>query len=436
MALKPFLPLCACLALAVTVQLSAQDPPSVTLAEAVALAAQKDPAVVEAQGNVRSTGVGVRSAKGQYLPSLSGNASGGSSFSDGPARTDPITGELLPGGIKSQSVTAGLSSDLELFAGFRRGADVRSAQGREDVAEAAFRGALAQSALQTSADFFSALRGRELVTVRREGVRRAEEQLAIAVSKLVTRAATVADSLRAVVQLGEARLSLVSEEANLAAAEASLARRLGLPGRVAAVSDSTLVVPGPAPDAAAILLEAVENAPAVIQAEASVRAAEANVTAAKASYWPRLMLSGNYAFSGSDRNNYSMFNNRSINLGVSWPLFNRFQREQQVAERETARDAALARAADARRQVEASLAGQFAALDAARQRIELARLSVEAARADVRVALERYRLGSIGITDLNASQAGLTRAEENEVSARFEYLRAKAEIEAIVGRTL
>jgi outer membrane protein len=436
MALKPFLPLCACLALAVTVQLSAQDPPSVTLAEAVALAAQKDPAVVEAQGNVRSTGVGVRSAKGQYLPSLSGNASGGSSFSDGPARTDPITGELLPGGIKSQSVTAGLSSDLELFAGFRRGADVRSAQGREDVAEAAFRGALAQSALQTSADFFSALRGRELVTVRREGVRRAEEQLAIAVSKLVTRAATVADSLRAVVQLGEARLSLVSEEANLAAAEASLARRLGLPGRVAAVSDSTLVVPGPAPDAAAILLEAVENAPAVIQAEASVRAAEANVTAAKASYWPRLMLSGNYAFSGSDRNNYSMFNNRSINLGVSWPLFNRFQREQQVVERETARDAALARAADARRQVEASLAGQFAALDAARQRIELARLSVEAARADVRVALERYRLGSIGITDLNASQAGLTRAEENEVSARFEYLRAKAEIEAIVGRTL
>ena len=417
-------------------RLSAQGPPSVTLAEAVALAARKDPAVVEAQGNVRSTGVGVRSAKGQYLPSLSGNASGGSSFSDGPARTDPITGELLPGGIKSQSVTAGLSSDLELFAGFRRGADVRSAQGREDVAEAAFRGALAQSALQTSSDFFNALGGRALVDVRREGVRRAEEQLTIAVSKLVTRAATVADSLRAVVQLGEARLALVSEEARLAAAEASLARRLGLPGRVAAMSDSTLVVPGPAPDTAAIRMEAVDNAPAVIQAEASVRAAEASVTAAKASYWPRLMLSGNYAFSGSDRNNYSMFNNRSINLGVSWPLFNRFQREQQVAERETARDAALARAADARRQVEASLAGQFAALDAARQRIELARLSVDAARADVRVALERYRLGSIGIVDLNASQAGLTRAEENEVSARFEYLRAKAEIEAIVGRTL
>jgi outer membrane protein TolC len=63
-------------------------------------------------------------------------------------------------------------------------------------------------------------------------------------------------------------------------------------------------------------------------------------------------------------------------------------------------------------------------------------MSVEAARADVRVAFERYRLGSIGIVDLNASQAGLTQAEESAVSARYEYLRAKAEIEAILGRAL
>ena len=42
----------------------------------------------------------------------------------------------------------------------------------------------------------------------------------------MTRAATVADSLRAVVQLGDARFQLVAEEARLAAAEAGLARRL------------------------------------------------------------------------------------------------------------------------------------------------------------------------------------------------------------------
>jgi hypothetical protein len=52
----------------------------------------------------------------------------------------------------------------------------------------------------------------------------------------------------------------------------------------------------------------------------------------------------------------------------------------------------------------------------------------------VAVALERYRLGSIGITDRTPPKA--LRAEESAVNARFEYLRAKAQIEAILGRRL
>src|SRR6185503_4112300 len=127
----------------------------------------------------------------------------------------------------------------------------------------------------------------------------------------------------------------------------------------------------------------------------------------------------------------ALFNNRNITLGLSWPLFNRFQREQQVSERQTTLDTERARAEDARREVSSSLTTQFAALEAARERIDLTRLSVQAAQADVAVALERYRLGSIGITDLNAAEGGLTRAEESAVNARFEYLRAKAQIEAI-----
>jgi len=62
---------------------------AVTLADAVALAAKQDPAVIQAQGTVRSTGAGVRSAKGAYLPSLSANGSGGSSFSAGPPAPTP-----------------------------------------------------------------------------------------------------------------------------------------------------------------------------------------------------------------------------------------------------------------------------------------------------------------------------------------------------------
>ena len=43
---------------------------------------------------------------------------------------------------------------------------------------------------------------------------------------------------------------------------------------------------------------------------------------------------------------------------------------------------------------------------------------------------------AIDITVLNAAQDALSNAEIDAVSARYDYLRAKAQIEAILGRTL
>ena len=407
-----------------------------TLAEALRLAAQHDPNVVQAQGNLRSAGSNVRATKSQFLPSLSFGSNGGSSFSEGPERFDPITNQLVSGNTRSQSLNVGVSSSIDLFTGFRRGGDIKAANAREDEADASVNESLATSALETSNDFYSALASTELVEARKRSVARAEQQLSIAVAKLQTRSANVADSLRAVVQLGEAKLNLASEEASLARAEASLARRIGLRGRVGALMDSSLVVPGAPIDTAAIMAEAINRAPQVRRTEAAVRGAEGSLSSAKSTYWPQLNLSGNYSYAGNNANSYTLFNNRNLTLGLTWPLFNRFQREQQVSERQTQLDTQIARAEDAKRQISANLTTQFAALDAARERIALTQLSVQAAQADVTVALERYRLGSINITELNAAEGGLTRAEEAAVSARFEYLRAKSQIEATLGRKL
>jgi outer membrane protein TolC len=86
--------------------------------------------------------------------------------------------------------------------------------------------------------------------------------------------------------------------------------------------------------------------------------------------------------------------------------------------------------------VAASLTTQLSALSIAEQRIALATQSLEAARATARVQTERYRLGSIGIVELNLAQDALSNAETEAINARYEYLRAKAQIEAILGRSL
>ncbi len=69
--------------------------PSVTLAEALRLAEQVQPRMVQAQGQVRTAGADVRSAKGAYLPSFSLSGSSSESYSGAAARVDPTTNQLV-----------------------------------------------------------------------------------------------------------------------------------------------------------------------------------------------------------------------------------------------------------------------------------------------------------------------------------------------------
>lgn len=97
---------------------------------------------------------------------------------------------------------------------------------------------------------------------------------------------------------------------------------------------------------------------------------------------------------------------------------------------------AEANEADARREVVAALTTQFAALEAARVRIEITQASVLAATEDLRVVNERYRVGAATILDVLTSQEAVAQAEVDAVTARFDYLNARAQIEALIGRKL
>ena len=76
------------------------------------------------------------------------------------------------------------------------------------------------------------------------------------------------------------------------------------------------------------------------------------------------------------------------------------------------------------------------ALTSARKRIDIARASEAASDEDLRVQRERYRLGAATIVEVLDSQINLDQAEVDIVQARFDYLVAKAQIEALIGREL
>ncbi len=407
----------------------------VTLGEAIRLAERHQPRVVQALGVTRSSDARIRTAKGAFLPNLNVNANGSQSYSEN-QRIDNSTGIVLESGSVSKSVFTSVSTSVDLFAGFRRTSELSSARAAGTAADASLVDARFQQSLQTTNQFFDALSARRLLVVRELSLRRAEEQLATSIARLAAGAATRSDSLRSLVGVGNAQLQLVTTQSQLASAEANLGRLIGATERVAAVDDSAFYRMLPPLDQDALMSEALAQAPAVEVAEANTRAAEASLRVSKAGYWPTLTLSGNAGLSGADRNDYRLLSQNNVSLAFTWQLFNRFNREQGVVQNNVAVENARAQEAEVRRAVIANMTTQLADLEAARLRIEITQRSVAASNEDLRVQQERYRLGASTILDVLLTQEAVTQAEVDAVNARFDYLRARAAIEALIGRPL
>lgn len=436
MAVRNSLASFAALALLATAPVSAQTVERITLAEALQRSEVVSPSVISAQGNVRSAELSVRTNYWQYIPQITFPVGANLDLSSGQSRLDPVTGELISGNTTNPSYSLGVRANYTLFDGFARTHNLRAAQAGEVAADANLISARFQNSLNVTNAFFEALSSQELLRVNEAAVDRARQQLAVASARMQAGAGQRTDSLTALVQLGQARQQLLQAQAALATSEANLGRLIGSEGRVGAIEDSAFYSQPVILDSAGIRREAELSSPAVRNAEASLAAQQARLKSQKSNYWPSVVASASNIWQASKANDYELVGRRQLNLGLSFSPWTSLQRETQVELASIAVDNAIAQLADQRRQISASLTQYYAALANARESIDVARVSVQASEENVRVTSERYRLGVATVFELTQAQEQLTSAQVNEVNARFSYIRAKAQIEALIGRTI
>jgi outer membrane protein len=226
---------------------------------------------------------------------------------------------------------------------------------------------------------------------------------------------------------------------NVRVASASLTRLVGTPFTVTANPADTAELLIAAVDSAA-LASLVLQGPAVTQAERNTAAARAGEWAAKSSYLPTISASFNYNGNRQDSSYRVSFGpyayGRSFTVSMQVPIFNNFNREDQVLRARVARDNADAQLRDARLAAQQSFVQQFGALRTAEERIRIQQASVLAAEEDLRVMQQRYNLGASTLLDLLTSQSQLNQARADLIQARQDYRIARAQIEAIIGRDL
>ena len=121
---------------------------------------------------------------------------------------------------------------------------------------------------------------------------------------------------------------------------------------------------------------------------------------------------------------------------ISLPIFDGFSRDLSVAQaraqRDDAREAVRARQLQTRTDVQS----RFLAVQTSFQAIAVQIANREAARDQLRLAQDRYRLGSGSALDVTDAQNNVQRAEGDYVNSVYDYHKAIAALELAVGRPL
>jgi len=409
----------------------------ISLDEAVRMAQQNSPEAIQAEGTERTSKAARTAAIGAILPSASLNVGRVIQFGGGQTRVNQ-NGETVSIAAAPTNST-GLSLNMTLFDGGQRLYALRTANSNIVEAEANRVAVKFNVALQVKQQYYAVLAAIESRDAADLQMAQATEQFKSSAAKVRAGAATRSDSLRGVVQIGNAQLALITAQTNKEAADAALTRLVGSEVPVTADPASVQENMAALPDSAELAALA-KRGPAVEVAQSNVDAAKEAVKASKATYLPSLSASYSRTGSGTDPrfglgDGPFAYNGR-LSFSLSYPVFNNFLREQQVVQAKVADINAQATLRDTQLAAQQSLTQYIGALRGASQRVAVQAASVAAAQEDVRVQQQRYNIGASVLLDLITSQAALATAEQALIQARYDYRIARAQLEALIGQDL
>ena len=428
--------------------------PTLTLDEALALARRNNPTYLQSLSGKTRASAAVRSAYGAFIPSLNTNLSSG--YREG--RPQNFGGVSF--GAVSSTLSTNLSFDasLDLSPGTWMNPGQQKASLGAAEADADNAGMLLRQGVVSQ--YILALQQAALARLQDSLLANTQVQLDLAKARLAAGSATDLDVRRAEVQVGQQRVQSLQAH-NLAEVELlRLFQQLGVPqpGDVQLVT--VLPVSAPTQSLDQLLADARQSNPAYRATRLREEAASVGVRRAKAQYLPNVSLSasisgytqkyveGSYvaglppasqpAAQAADARFPLDFtrNPYTLSVGLSYPVFNGFRREQQIQEASASRSDASYSVRAQELKLTADVTAAYLTLQADVQSVALNGTNAQTAREALRLSEERYKVGLNTIVDLIQSRADYNRAENDRIAAIFVFHRDFAALESAIGRPL
>jgi outer membrane protein len=427
------------------------EPPALlTLSQAVEHSLQLYPSIRVSQEQVNAAAAAIQLARTAYLPRVDALAQVNRATRNNvfglllpqsaiPSMSGPVIGSNNLGSVWGSAV-GGLVS-WEPFDFGLRTANIAAANAARVQSEAAVKRTQFEVAVATADAYLTLIAAQETVRAAQAGVERAEVVVKTITAQVNAQLRPGADQSRAEAELAAARTQLIQAQQAIDVSRATLSQFIGTdPSQIAVVTGSLVQLP---PDQTPPSLNTATN-PVMVEQNAAVEQARAQLRALERSYFPRFHLQGAaYARgTGAELNGDRLgglnglapsFQNYALGLSVTFPIFDL----PSLRAREAAQNAMIRWQAARSEQIAVDLRAQWnravATLNGARRIAANTPVQVSAARAAVRQATARYQAGLGNIDEVAEAQRLLTQAEIDDVLARLGVWRGLLGIATAAG---
>jgi outer membrane protein TolC len=375
-----------------------------------------------------------------FLPTLSGRAD----YTETIANSEQtfLGGETQnTDGARSTRSGAGAELRWTVFDGLRPFAAYDRLEAERDRQKAATEEQLAVLAADVIGGYYNVARLQQQLTVLREAVAISRERLRIAEVRNEVGSASDLQVRQAQVDLNADSAQVLRQEVELANAKSRLNQLLGRSDEADtryAVSSTIAVDEGL--DYAALRDTAVQESPALAQAQEALRSAQAEQREVRSDFFPKIDLTTgvNYSQLDSESGFVQQSNTTDITYGVSLTFdlfdgFNRWRRQQNAEIRTTNAQFAVE---DVRSQLVTALTSAYERYRNRLRLVELERKNRAAVQANVDVALKQFELGTITSVELRDVQEQFIEAESRLLTAQFEAKQAEVELLRLSGQLL
>lgn len=420
-----------------------------TLHAAIEITLSTHPLRFEAEAQADAAREQVGEAESALLPQIYGAAEYLGSTDNGIGDTSYLNPGFVPripgndgdapaGSGQSMAIGSnyfsGISAYQYLFDfGFVRG---RIDQKIDDAAAARARLRLMELnlAFNTTRRFFGVLATRQLVRIFAKAVVQRREQLHAAQVKAKAGLTSEIDVYTARAALERARTHLLDARNNVAKAKVALNTAMGLgpgvpPYRIVAPPGVQQISGSPQ----TYFAEALKLRPDIQMLVNEARAAGAKIVEYRSEYFPTVEATAGYNAMGTG---LPAANNYDVGLVITWPIFNGFLTEHQVAEARL-RQQAISDAIEAlRHQIFYEVKTAFLDWQTALERIHRAQATLVASRSELELAERRYNIGLGNIIELTDAERFYTQDNATYADALYKFAVARAALYQATGQLL